>query len=190
MVLDKPITWMSATTLGLGFAAEYSLLSLERRIEHWLGAEHARAPKELLAEYTYALSEAAKVRVDTARDAFSKLPKKERDAWKRRADQLAIWEVRGSFRLPVDKFWPAICPACESRSFVAGVKYAEEVSDQDDGYGEEETVDIMLNASEFHCPSCGLHLDSRDEIEAVGLVTDWTESETRQREYEPDYGND
>jgi predicted RNA-binding Zn-ribbon protein involved in translation (DUF1610 family) len=89
-----------------------------------------------------------------------------------------------------DKFWPAICPACGSRSFVAGVKYAEEVSDQDDGYSDEETVDIMLNASQFHCPSCGLHLDSRDEIEAVGLVTDWTESETRQREYEPDYGNE
>jgi predicted RNA-binding Zn-ribbon protein involved in translation (DUF1610 family) len=170
--------------------ADIILEITEQRIEHWLGADHAQAPKELLAEYTYALSEAAKVRVDTARDAFTKLPKKERDARKRSADQLAIWEVRRSFRPPADKFWPSICPACGSRSFVAGVKYAEEVSDQDDGYSDEETVDIMLNASQFHCPSCGLHLDSRDEIEAVGLVTDWTESETRQREYEPDYGNE
>jgi hypothetical protein len=28
MAFDKPITWMSATRLGLGFAGEYSLLSL------------------------------------------------------------------------------------------------------------------------------------------------------------------
>ena len=170
--------------------ADIILEITEQRIEHWLGADHAEAPKELLAEYTYALSEAAKVRVDTARDAFRRLPMKERDARKGRADQLAIWEVRRGFRLLEDGIWPVICPACGSRSFVAGVKYAEEVSDQDDGYSEEETVDIMLSASEFHCPSCDLQLDSRDEIEAVGLVTDWTETETRQREYEPDYGND
>jgi hypothetical protein len=28
MIIDKPITWMSATTLGLGYAGEYSLLSM------------------------------------------------------------------------------------------------------------------------------------------------------------------
>jgi hypothetical protein len=66
----------------------------------------------------------------------------------------------------------------------------EEISDDDDGYSDEETVDIMLVAEEFQCPSCGLHLASRDEIEAARLDTDHIETETRQRQYEPDYGND
>ena len=100
------------------------------------------------------------------------------------------WEVRSSFKLLEDGIWPVTCPACGSRSFLAGIKYAEEISEEDDAYSDEETVDVMLVAEEFHCPSCGLHLDSRDGIEAVGLDTAHTETETRQREYEPDYGND
>ena len=170
--------------------ADIVLEITEQRIEHWLGADHAKAPKELLAEYAHALAEAAKVKVDTARDAFGKFSKKERQSRLARADQLTIWEMRRSFRVVEYGIWPAICPACGSRSFLAGLKYAELVSDQDDGDSEEEMVDIMLGAQEFHCPSCGLHLDSREEIEAVGLDTDHTETETRQREYEPEYGNE
>jgi hypothetical protein len=71
------------------------------------------------------------------------------------------------------------------------VKYAEEVSEEpDEEYQDEETVDVFLVAEEFQCPSCGLHLDSRDEIGAAKLEVEHTETETRQREYEPDYGND
>lgn len=51
-------------------------------------------------------------------------------------------------------------------------------------------MDVFLAAEEFQCPCCGLRLDSRDEIEAGGLDVEHTEVVTRQREYEPDYGND
>jgi hypothetical protein len=99
--------------------------------------------------------------------------------------------MRRSFRLLADEIWDTQCPACNSRSFLAGVKYNEEVSEEEDGEDPyEESVDIFYVAEEFLCPSCSLHLDSREAIEAVGLEVDHVETETRQREYEPDYGND
>jgi hypothetical protein len=59
---------------------------------------------------------------------------------------------------------------------------------EDDPY--EEIVNVEYVAEEFHCPACGLHLDTRDPIEAVDLDVEHTETESRQREYDPDYGND
>lgn len=160
-------------------------------IEEWLGAHEAKAPKELLSEYAHAVGEAAKVRVETAAEEFASRPKKERDAAHAQADGLTPWEVRRSFRLVSDSIWETICPACQSKSFLAGVKYTEELSaEQDEEDPEEETVDVFFVAEEFRCPSCRLHLDSRDEIAAAGLEVEHTETETRRREYEPDYGND
>ncbi|TDX67641.1 hypothetical protein EDE12_1011193 [Methylosinus sp. sav-2] len=171
--------------------AEIILETKKLTIETWLGADQAKAPKELLAEYTHAIVEAAKVRIETAREAFSQLSKKARDAAFSKADALRPWEFSRSFHLLADSIWETKCPACGSRAFLAGVKYAEEVSeDLDDEHSDEETVDVFFAAEEFQCPSCGLHLDSRDEIEAAGLDIEHTEIETRQREYEPDYGND
>jgi len=160
-------------------------------VEGWLGADQAKAPKELLAEYTHAIVEAAKVRVETATEEFAKRPRKEREAAHAQADKLTPREVRRSFELLEDSIWATKCPACQSKAFLAGVKYAEEVSEeQEEEYQDEETVDVSFVAEEFQCPSCGLHLDSREEIAAANLEVEHTETETRQREYEPDYGND
>lgn len=160
-------------------------------IDQWLGANQAKAPKELLAEYIHAVVEAAKIRIETAAETFGKLPKKEREATHAHAEKLSTWQIYRSFRLVGDGIWEAKCPACGSKAFLAGVKYAEELSEeQDEEYPGEETVEVSLVAEEFSCPSCKLHLNSRDEIEAAGLEVEHIETETRQREYEPDYGND
>lgn len=103
---------------------------------------------------------------------------------------MSHWDVRSAFRYVGATVWDETCPACKSRAFVSGVTIYEEVSDEDDPETGEETVDITLGAEEFHCPSCELHLSSRDEIEAVELGVERTVTESRQREYEPDYGND
>jgi hypothetical protein len=86
--------------------------------------------------------------------------------------------------------WRTKCPACEAQSFLAGVVFGEEISDENDDQAEDQLVDVFYVAEEFHCPSCGLHLNSREEIEAVNVDVEHVETETRQREYEPDYGND
>ncbi|MGY3387789.1 hypothetical protein ACVWW6_000380 [Bradyrhizobium sp. USDA 3311] len=170
--------------------AEIILEACSSTIESWLGADKAPAPKELLAEYTHATEEAAKIRVETAAEAFAARAKKDRDEAYAKAAALDAWEMRRSFRLLADEIWDTECPACKSRSFLTGVKYNEEVSEEDSEHPDEEMVDIFYVAEEFRCPSCNLHLDTREAIEAVGLDVDHVETETRQREYEPDYGND
>jgi len=142
-------------------------------IEAWLGADKAKAPKALLADYTHAIEQAAKVRVQTAADAFAARSKKEREEAHAKAAAIDLWNMRRSFRLHADEIWETECPACKSRSFLAGVKYDEE---GDDPY--EELVDVSYVAEEFLCPSCTLHLDSREAIEAVGLDVDHIETET------------
>ena len=170
--------------------AEIILESSDSSIVAWLGADNAKAPKELLAEYTHATEQSAKVRVETAAEAFGARPKKDREEAHAKAASIDVWNMRRSFRLLADGVWDTECPACKSRSFLAGVKYDEEVSEDDDNDPYEESVNVSYGAEEFLCPSCGLHLDSRDAIEAVGLEVDHVETETRQREHEPDYGND
>lgn len=160
-------------------------------LESWLGVDKAKAPKALLAEYTHAIEQAAKIRVETAASAFVARPKKEREEAHARAGAIDVWNMRRSFRQHADDVWQAECPACKSRSFLAGIKYDEEVSEDDnDDDPYEELVDVSYVAEEFLCPSCNLHLESRDAIAAAGLDVDHVETETRQREYEPDYGND
>ena len=172
--------------------AEIILEACESSIETWLGADKAKAPKELLAEYTHAIEQAAKIRVETAAEAFNARQKKDREEALARAAAIDIWTMRRSFSLEADSVWETECPACKSRSFLAGVKYDEEVSEDDNEQDDpfEELVDVSYVAEEFLCPSCNLHLDNRDTIEAAGLDVDHIETETRQREYEPDYGND
>lgn len=170
---------------------EIILEACDSSVEAWLGADKAKAPNALLSEYLYAIEEAAKVRVQTAADAFNRLKTKDRDQTRSRAEAMDIWTMRPRFRPGADHIWEAKCPACASRSFLAGVKYDEELSDENDESDPfEELVDVSYVAEEFQCPSCGLHLESRDAIEAGGLDVDNVETETRQREYEPDYGND
>jgi hypothetical protein len=171
--------------------AEIILEASDSSIEAWIGADNAKAPKELVAEYNHAIEEAAKIRAQTAAEGFGVRTKKDREEAHARAAAIDLWNMRRSFRLQADDIWETECPACRSRSFLAGIKYNEEVSEEDssdDPY--EELVDVFYVAEEFLCPSCNLHLECREAIAAVGLEVDHVETDKRQREYEPDYGND
>jgi hypothetical protein len=170
---------------------EIILETSESSLESWLGADKAKAPKELLTQYMHAMTQAAKIRVETAAGSFNARAKKEREEAHAKAAAIPIWAMRPSFTQHADHIWDAECPACKSRSFLAGIKYDEEVSEddnEDDPF--EELVDVSYVAEEFLCPSCGLHLDSRDAVGAAGLDFNYVETEARQREHEPDYGND
>ncbi len=171
-------------------AAQIILDLLQSNLEEWLGADRAKAPIQLVNEAAEALQEAAKLRVVQARDHFLQRPKKERD------EVLSLSKNKHAFHYPkIFKFvgeheWPVDCPACASRAFFAGDLFAEEVLDENAGEGGlEEEVEKSYGAEEFRCPTCNLHLDSREEIEAAGLNPDYTEVEVREREHEPEYGN-
>jgi hypothetical protein len=164
--------------VGFWHTAEIILEIRGQTIEEWLGANQAKVPKELLAEYEHAVAEAAKVRVETAREKFDSLPKREREAAHARAEKLNSWDVYRSFKLLSDTDWETRCPACSSKAFLAGVKYGEELSNHQPEYEtDEEEVEVFFVAEEFLCPSRELRLNNRQEIEAVGLDVDHIEME-------------
>jgi hypothetical protein len=66
--------------------AQIILEACDQTIESWLGADQARAPKELLSEYVHAVEEAAKVRVETAAELFASWTKKAREEAHAKAD--------------------------------------------------------------------------------------------------------
>ena len=150
--------------------AQIILEACDQTIESWLGADQARAPKQLLSEYVHAVEEAAKVRVETAAELFASWTKKARQEAHAKADALTSWEMRRNFRLVADQIWETKCPACKAKAFLAGVKYNEEPSDEEGEEYEEEMVDIFYVAEEFECPSCHLHLDSRAKTAARSSV--------------------
>ena len=171
-------------------AAQIILDLLSSSLEEWLGADRAKAPKQIVEEAAEALQEAAKLRVSQAREHFLALPKKQRDEVLLLSKTKHAFHYPKLFRLIAEHEWEVGCPACAGRAFFAGDKFWEEVLDTIAGAESwEEEVEKTYGAEEFRCPTCNLHLDSRDEIEAVGLDPDHTEVETREREFEPDYGN-
>lgn len=171
-------------------AAQIILDVLDSSLEEWLGADRARAPKELIIEAAKAAVQAARQRVAQAKERFNERPKSDRNAALAESRTKHAFHYRDLFHLLSDYEWEVECPACTGRAFLAGVSYGEEVLDEIRGEeGWEEKVEKYYGAEELRCPVCDLYLRSRAEIEAVGVDADYTEIEIREREYEPDYGN-
>jgi hypothetical protein len=170
-------------------AAQLILDRMDSSLEEWLGAHQAKATRELLAHATKALIDAALVRVEQARAKFLKRNKKERENALVASATKESYHYRGMFRLVADGEWPATCPSCGGKAFVAGIQ-VEEVVSEDDEYGPDETVDKHYVGEEFRCPVCDLHLASQAEIEAAGLTIEHVETEVRERRYEPEYNNE
>lgn len=171
-------------------AAQMILDIFGSTLDEWLGADRARAPKQLVEESAEAKAQAAKLRVAQAREHFMARPKKDREAALSLSRSKHAYHFRKLFRLVSDHEWEVECPACGGRAFFAGISFGEEVLDEVVGAeGWEEEVEKTYSAEEFQCPTCDLHFDSREEIEAGGLDSDHTEIETRERQFEPDYGN-
>ena len=171
-------------------AAQIIANCLDFSLEEWIGADQAQAPKELVRAAAEATLEAAKKRIDQAREHFSLRPKSQRDEALQLSRTKFAHDYAKLFSLLADEDWEVDCPACTGQAIVAGIEFGEHVLDDrpsEDGW--EEEVEKYYGAEQFRCPTCGLCLDSRREIEAAGLAVDRSSIETREREYEPDYGN-
>jgi hypothetical protein len=177
-------------------AADIIVALLNSTLEEWIGADQARAPKELISAASEATIEAAKERVEQAKEHFLARPRREREEVLQLSKTKHAFHYPEMFALLSDQKWEVVCPACTGRAFLAGMEHGEvvlETEPGDEGWedqGWEEEVEKQFGAEEFRCPTCDLRLDSRKEIEAAGIDPDHTEVVTRQREYEPDYGNE
>lgn len=171
--------------------AQHILETMNLSLEEWLGADKAKAPKKLIEHARDVTRKAAQVKLNDAKDGFFRLKKKEKERKLQLTEGKSAFHFPNLFSLVADTEWPVKCPACGANAFMAGMQYEEIVLDNYDP--EEpwlEDVERYYSGEEFRCLSCDLCLNSREEIEAVGLGSEFQEIDTREREYEPDYGND
>ncbi len=162
---------------------------MDLTLEEWLGAGQAKAPKALVQHAQEATVKAAKVKFDDAKIRFSNLKDKKKK--QEFVEAKEPFHFRNIFSFIFDREWTIACPACASNAFMAGSKYEEVVLDNYDPENPyEEDVERYYSGEQFKCLVCELQLNSREEIEAIGLDADHTEIETRERVFEPDYGND
>ena len=85
------------------------------------------------------------------------------------------------------------CPVCDSFGIATGGHTVEWVpGDWDKETGDVTNVDgeVWFSAHSFHCPVCGLRLDSQAEIDAGAFDPVWEIEDADWRDYEPDRYND
>ena len=73
---------------------------------------------------------------------------------------------------------------------MTGDQTGEDISEDRDEYAIWETVNREFVGEEFRCPTCDLTLTGTDEINATGISSIYEDTQEREMEYEPDYGND
>ncbi len=172
-------------------AAQIILTKMESSLEEWLGADQAKAPNEIVSHAQQAMSDAARVRVEHARNNFLKRKRKERDVALDAAQAKESYNYTGLFRLLGAREWVVECPACGGKAYMTGVLVEEIISEETLGdFGEDEAVDKNYASEEFKCPVCDLHLVGQIEIEAAGLASEHAETEIRERRYEEGYNNE
>ncbi len=172
---------------GVGFS-----VNIKTTLEEWLGADKAKAPKEIVKHTEHAIVSAALVKLEQAKCRFEEShTKKQRDKLIAESDAFQDVEQASRFNPIADRIWPVKCPACSARAFLSGVLWSEDASQQSD-YEDPwiEYIDRTYFAIELDCRICGLHFNNSTEITAAGVDGEFVETEEREREYEQDYGND
>jgi len=177
-------------------AAKCILEIQSETLESWLGAKKAHAPVEIVAKAEDALSWAIKDRIhrrgadlnDSHKDP-QKLKKAIEDS------KLLLWQNHiKQFRDEPDDCELTTCPACRAQGFLSGTVWHEEVREYDSIDHEYqyfmERVVTVFGSQEFVCPTCKLKLYGTDELSVAGLPDEFEIEEEREREFEPDYGND
>lgn len=170
-------------------ACDTILHELKSSLEEWLGADNAKAPRQLLEEATRALRSAVKLRVEAAKQAFDARAKEERKRLAAEAELREPPNQAAIFQSRYDEIWNLDCPSCGCRAFMTGEQTEENISEEHDEHAVWEIVDRIFMGEEFRCPTCKLSLVG-PEIEASGLDCIHEDQQEREMAYEPDYGND
>lgn len=171
-------------------ACDTILQQMESSLEQWLGAADAAAPRHLLDEASKALEAAVELRVKAAKAKFEELKKADRERLATEAELRLPQSQAALFKGTYDEIWSKACPACRSRSFMAGDQTGEDISEEHDDGAIWEIVNREFSGEEFRCPSCELGLTGSDEIIAAGLGYKHEDQQEREMDYEPEYGND
>jgi hypothetical protein len=172
-------------------SAQLILSDMDLTLEEWLGADQAKSPKQIVEHARQAMADAARVRVETVSAEFQKRTKRDRESAVEESKTKHPYHYRGLFDFSPDNEWMHDCPSCGGLGILAGDQVGEEFTDDHDPENPwVEFVEKEYSADEFFCPVCQLRLNGQIELEACEIDTDIKEIEEREREYEPEYGND
>ena len=175
------------------YAAQILLELQEKDLEQWLGADESQAPGQLLLETQNAIARVVETKINRASENFRQ---KYRSA-SEREKEIALskrekpYGHSEGFDFTADHYQSHECPACGGGGILAGIQYHEEISEEqdlDDPFFEY--IDVTYVVDEYVCLACDLHLLGFQEIHASTLPDGFWETEAREREFEPDYGND
>lgn len=192
---ESPFSGMQADTWEKHFwyTIQIVLLLQDKVLDEWLGAENSTVPKELLIDAKNAVQMAVQTRIENAKEDFEAKYKsqKKRNELIEISKNIRCWEYNDKFHICPDGYELSECPACNAIGILGGSLWDEEVSDEfnsDDPF--IEYVEKTFLAEEFVCITCGLHLAGKREMSVTELPEEFSETEEREREFEPDYGND
>ena len=173
------------------YSMDIILQYMNKSLDDWLGASDAATPQSILDSAKEAKKNSIETRVKRCSEAFNEKKKSEREALLLKAKQHNANDYPRLFKNYSESAWPCECPACEASAFVVGEMVEEEVIDTTpDEYGMWETVERYFTGERFLCPTCGLELNGYDELTYADVDPEYSDTDEREMEYEPDYGND
>lgn len=192
---ESPFSGMAAAAWEREFwsAAQCILQMQDESLESWLGAAKAKAPIKVIEKAKEAREWEVKDRIARQKEYFEKTfqdPAKRKRA-QEKADALDAWDVSKFFKDEPEGELFVNCPACDCNAPVAGAFWEEEFVEPDDPeqwYKEKALVTYV--SQDFYCPTCELDLSGSEEVVAAGLPAEFKQEEEREREFEPEYGND
>ncbi|MBF0275576.1 MAG: hypothetical protein HQK84_10135 [Nitrospinae bacterium] len=171
-----------------------TILSMQSKgLDQWLGVQNSKAPKQILEDAENAVQMVVQTTIVHKKEDFKLANKnnKKRDELIKQSVNIRPWEYFKEFSYGIDGFELNKCPACEANGILGGVLWNEEVSDEfDEDDPFTEYVEKTYSSEEFICKTCDLHLSRTRELAATDLPDEFYETEEREREFEPDYGND
>ncbi|MFN3191263.1 MAG: hypothetical protein ACE361_12120 [Aureliella sp.] len=169
----------------------------EQDLEDWLDPQDAKEKSEFLAEAESARGKAISARIQNCKEEFNEKWKDDQEGKSERLTASASISPTSyckKFPSDMDAFDLQDCPSCTGKGIVAGTECNEEVIDSDweeDWDGPPiEVVQISYVTEEFWCPVCGLRLAGVQEVGASDIPKEFEQEMEREREFEPDYGND
>ena len=161
-------------------------------LEQWLGTDDAAAPQAIVANAALAKRKSVEIRVNRARESFDKKSKSEKKKALGLTSRSNVSDFSSLFKTHFDSIWTIECPSCSANGIMGGELVTEEVLETqfDPEIGAWELVGRQFIGEQFRCPACQLELDGHDELGYANLPANHEDTDGREMEYEPDYGND
>lgn len=171
------------------YACNIILASMGRDLDDWIGEGEAKEKQQILAIAAERLKAGVMVKIEAAKVKIQGVSQKTREQLIAEAAARSAFHYADIFKWANDNNWEAQCIVCNAKGFLAGDSINEEVIEEMYDDGPWEKVEITYAADEFACPVCELHLTGQAEVSIAGYELEHTETDERQIEYEPDYGN-